>query len=391
MNPKDNEPTAKNPADAPDPSSSATPPSSKPVPGEDTLLGGTPPAAAELIDDIEAYQKRIEHEWERAKNIYQSRISEIMDDFLKKGVGDAPVNGNGASSAPKSQADPAPEGMEGLVARVAAELRAMDARAPRGATPQRPMLPGPAPRRSFWKRAVLLAVGAAIIGAGAVRLQMPEWTPLPYARTGAIAVVSGRLYVADWFRKTLYVHAAKRGAPILSVEQLPVGLVTGLQPEANALWTLDGLSHEILRHASSVDHLVIDRFPAPDAKPVGLIRDGDDLWLAGLATNTLYRLRADDPTEVRDRFDLPLPNVTALQLQNRRLWVLDGKAREMSVYRLQKPLKALATFDLDPFLRGATPTGFALADDLAWIVTENPAAIVRVPLAKIKKSKSSDF
>jgi hypothetical protein len=241
------------------------------------------------------------------------------------------------------------------------------------------------------KRALLLAASVAVIFAAALRFRMPEWTALPYARTGAIAVVNGKIYVADWFRKTLYVHAAKRGAPILSIEQLPVGLVTGLQPEDNALWTVDGLSHEILRHAPSIDHIVVERFPAPDARPAGLVRDGDDLWVAGLASNTLYRLRASDPTDIRDRFDMPPVNVTALQLQNRRLWVLDGKAREMSVYRLQKPLKALATFDLDPFLRGATPTGFSLVDAQAWIVTENPAAIVRVPLAKIKKSKSSDF
>lgn len=381
MNPKDNEPLPKNPTDTPDANGAP-----KGVPPDNV-----PPAAAELIDDIEAYQKRIEHEWERAKSVYQSRISEIMDDFLKKGIGEPPANGHGPAAAPQPSVESPSESLEAMVARVAAELRAMDARAPRGRGPQRPLLPGPAPRVSWGKKAVAIGISALVIIAVAVRLHMPEWTPLPYARTGAIAVNDGKLYVADWFRKTLYVHAAKRGAPILSVEQLPVGLIAGLQPDAREIWTVDALTHEILRHALTVDHLVTDRYPAPDLRPAGLARDGEDLWVAGMATNTLFRLRADDPTEVRDRFEMPAMNVTALQMQNRRLWVLDGKSRELSVFRIQKPLKALATFDLDPFLRGATPSGFALVDGLAWIVTENPAAIVRVPIAKIKKSKSSEF
>lgn len=380
MNPQDAEPT---PKEAPEPS--GPPPASRAVPPD-----SSPPAAAELIDDIDAYQKRIEREWESAKTIYQSRISEIMDDFLKKGAGEAPANGHSPSQ--KKAAASAPDTMETLVSRVANELRAMDSRTRHGVgAPERLALPAPAARPRLWRKIIAPLLASTLILAAVIGLRMPEWTPLPYARTGAIAVVGGKIYVADWFRKTLYTHAAKRGAPILAVEPLPVGLIAGLQPKGDDLWTIDGLSHEILRHAMTSDHQITERFPAPDAKPAGLVFDHEDLWVAGLESKTLFRLRADDPTDVRDRLDFPVTTVTAMQMQNKRLWVLDGKARELTVFRLQKPLKALATFDLDPFLRGATPTGLSLSGATAWIVTENPSAIVRVSLSRIKKSKSSEF
>ncbi len=389
MNPEESEPLSKSQADPASPNGAggkAAPNGNGANPPD-----GVPPAAAELIDDIDAYQRRIEREWESAKSVYQSRISEIMDDFLKKGASETAPNGNGSAS--HKAEGPAPESIDSIVARVANELRSMDSgrRRPAAAAPARPMLPGPAPRSALHRRAGAIALGAVLVVAAVLGLRMPEWTPLPYAHSGAITAANGKIYVADWLRKTLYVHAAKRGAPILSVESLPVGLMAGLQVDSEGLWTVDGLTHEILRHAASTDHQVTDRYPAPDDKPAGLILDGSDLWTAGLESKMLYRLRADNPAEVRDKFDLPLANVTALQMQNKRLWVLDGKARELTVFRLQKPLKTLATFDLDPFLRGATPTGFSLSGSTAWIVTENPSAIARVPLSRIKKSKSPEF
>jgi len=377
MNPQDADPISK------EPSEPAAGPASRAVPPD-----GSPLAAAELIDDIDAYQKRIEREWESAKNIYQSRISEIMDEFLKKGS-EAPTNGHSTGRKPPA---PSQESLENMVSRVANELRNMDSRARTNAVaPERLQLPAPANRHPVWKRFLMLGLSTAVAIAAVLSWRMPEWTPLPYARTGGIAAANGKLYVADWLRKTLYVHAIKRGAPISAVEALPVGLVAGFQPTGDALWTVDGLTHEILRHTMTPDHVVTDRFPAPDPKPAGLVLDRDDLWVAGLESRTLYRLRADDPTDIRDRFEFPAANVTAMQMQSKRLWMLDGKARELTVFRIQKPLKALATFDLDPFLRGSTPTGLSLRGSTAWIVTENPSAIVRVPLSKIKKSKSSEF
>ncbi len=378
MNPQDADPIPKEAADT-----AGTPPN-RAVPPDNA-----PPAAAELMDDIDAYQKRIEREWESAKTIYQSRISEIMDEFLKKGS-EAPANGH-TTSGHKSAA-PSQDTLEKMVSRVANELRNMDSRPHQNpAAPERLQLPAPAPRHTFLKKFLTVAFAGALVAAAALTLRMPEWTALPYARTGGIAVANGNIYVADWLRKTLYVHSIKRGAPIAAVEALPVGLVAGLQPKGDVLWTIDGLTHEILKHTMTPDHQVTDRFPAPDAKPVGLVLDRDDLWVAGLESKTLYRLRADNPADVRDRFEFAAGNVTAMQMQAKRLWVLDGKAREMTVFRIQKPLKALATFDLDPFLRGSTPTGLAISGSTAWIVTENPSAIVRVPLSKIKKSKSSEF
>ena len=41
-----------------------------------------PPEAAELVEDIDSYQKKMESEWETAKSAYEEKINRIMDEFL---------------------------------------------------------------------------------------------------------------------------------------------------------------------------------------------------------------------------------------------------------------------------------------------------------------------
>jgi hypothetical protein len=73
------------------------------------------------------------------------------------------------------------------------------------------------------------------------------------------------------------------------------------------------------------------------------------------------------------------------------LWLLDGKSRLANVYRLQKPLLQLGSFDLDPFVKTATPTGFAMIDKQMWVATENPAQLIRIPISRLRKSKTESF
>lgn len=371
---------------------------------ETNPAAGKTPAGPDPVDDIspspaevvnpDAFRHQLDEEWTSARDAYQERISAIMDEFLHKGVDrDTPE----AGPAPKAQrASRSPrDGMEQALARMAQELGAYEARARSAAAAATPLaLPAPTPK-SKNKWIIGGAAAAFLLIAGAIALwshaQVQAYTPLPYARTGAIAVEDGKIYIADWFRKSLYVHADKRNVPILAVESLPSNLLTGMAVHSDALWAADGLTSELVRHTPTADHRVVEKFPAPGDKPAGLVLDKGSLWTTSAAENKIYRLRADDPQEITEEFDFPDITVTALQIRDRRLWALDGKSREIYVFRLQKKLKSLATLDLDPFLRGGTPTGLAIKGRDAWIVTENPAAIVRIPLRRLKKSKESEF
>ncbi|MBV9081028.1 MAG: hypothetical protein JO102_07940, partial [Elusimicrobia bacterium] len=272
------------------------------------------PAHAEVIEDLDAYQRRIDREWETAKSVYQNRISEIMNEFLKKSLDD-PSEG-AAPRPPKEPPRGKPDSMETLVARVAEELRAFDGRARRTAVP---LLPGPAsPAGRGWKRAGWFAAGCAVAAGLFLYMRRPEWTPLPYAHTGAVAVSGGKIYIADWFRKSLYVHAAKKGAPILAVESLPADLVTGLAVAKDGLWAVDGLSRELSRRAPTPDHQSLEKFSVADGRPTGLMIDKDGIWVGGQEGNKLFRMSPEDPSDVRDRYDLP-GTVTALQVWQKRI------------------------------------------------------------------------
>jgi hypothetical protein len=131
--------------------------------------------------------------------------------------------------------------------------------------------------------------------------------------------------------------------------------------------------------------------PSPDKKPVGLFYDGLDLWSADQEAKKLYRHRGNDIEDIRDTFPLPEIVTTAFVFYNNRLWLLDGKARLVNVYRLQKPLLQLASLDLDPFVKNAIPTGFAIEGKGIYVLTENPSAFVRVPLSRLKQSKTESY
>src|SRR5260221_14054668 len=53
----------------------------EPVELKAILPGETPPTVGEIFGDIDDYQKKIEQEWEQARNAYQEKIKKILDDF----------------------------------------------------------------------------------------------------------------------------------------------------------------------------------------------------------------------------------------------------------------------------------------------------------------------
>jgi hypothetical protein len=242
-------------------------------------------------------------------------------------------------------------------------------------------------RRRFF--IVLPVVGLVAFGVwfGLLKNRVATVTDLPYPHPSCLDITNGKVYIVDWFRKALFVHEFKAGLPLLSVENLPNNFVTGLAFNNKSFWTLDGFSQKIIEHAFSNEHRVMGSVPSPGKKSVGLLWDGTDLWTADLEGKKLYRLYGNDISTIRNQYTLPAGSATAFYLKNNRLWLLDGLSREIVIYRLQEPLRQLTVYDLDPFLRGGSPTGIYVEEKKIWVLTDGPSRLIQIPIRTLEKMR----
>lgn len=372
------------------------------APKLDAILPDETASTGEILGQFDEYQKKVESEWESAKSAYHEKIDHIMDDFLKetmpKIVSD---DSEHFSSSPKPRSQPLSD-PDALTRRLERLLSGPEG-GPNLSKKAGGFLPYNKERESGWRafsdplsavrrfRALpfLLLLAAGGIGAYmavATYLSPAAYTPLPYVHTTGAQVFNEKLYVVDWFRKALYIHKLKRGLPLEAVENIPNDFVTGFSTTEKVLWTINGFNPKILQHTLNPEHDVAREFGSPGRKPIGLSLDGTDLWTADADERVIYRHNAVDPDEILDQFPLPAVTLTAIEIKDNRVWILDGKSREVQAYRLQAPLKLLATLDLDPYLGKAKPTGVYVDKSTVWVVTEGPAAVLKIPARKFKKS-----
>jgi hypothetical protein len=135
-------------------------PESKESPKLDAILpDDLPPSAAELVDDIDSYQKRMEKEWDATKSAYEHKINHIMEEFLMEGMaGATPLHEHEEEKVPPKQkpepkqtsswkqSTPRDERLKTLLGQLEAELRRASKTTKRtsflpGATPQVLQLP----------------------------------------------------------------------------------------------------------------------------------------------------------------------------------------------------------------------------------------------------------
>lgn len=351
-----------------------------------------PPSPSEVFANLDDYQRQIEKDWESAKRNYKSRVSDIMDEFMKA----APT------PAPKEEpADETPEQrLERLLKRVEKSLAAGEPK-PRlswnwGMGDPSVITVSRTPWRVKIRNSVKIILLLALLGFGGFAayvglFSVAHTTPVPYAHPASVFFKGETILIADWFRKTLYVHADKKGLPILSVENLPNNFITGFAMSDSKIWTIDGLNQTIFEHALSIDHRVTKKSATPGKKPAGLYWDGTHLWSADIDTKKLYQHHANDLESILNEYDLPDVKITAFHLKENRLWLLDGEAREITVYRLQKTPKLMAAFDLDGALKGAVPTGLQVENKKVWILTENPPQMIRLSRRALEKLKPVSY
>lgn len=389
-----------------------------------------PPLAEsiEILSDVDIYQKRIESQWESTKSSYQKKINQILEEFIQqnmingsmkeaagemKDISDEMKKSKKSSfdSGPSFKKDSDPFGsvqdpnmtkgqMEKLLMRAQAAIRnAEKARemsfklgnnAPSPLSldwKSQPQKPG----KKFW----FIGLGGLLL-AGVIYFvfsfsSVDPVTPLPYLHTSGLVVADNRVYIIDWFRKALYVHALKKGLPIIQVENVPNDFLTGFSFSNKYFWTLDGFNHQFLFHEQNTEHHVFKKVPTPANKPVGLYFDGTDLWSMDDEKKILYRHHGNDLEDIKEKYTLPKTNLTAFAIQKNRLWILNGKSRVLTVYRMEEPVKELASFDLDQFLLGATPTGLSVKGKTIWLSTDNPANLLKLTRNQLVKQKPDEF
>ena len=367
------------------------------APDFEAVLPGSEEAEAEILGDINEYQRKIESDWESAKAAYQASVDRIMDEFLKERMAgevdttpSEPPAAKSGPAAPNRMGEPAPrpDPAKNWHAKAGRALRRVGEKHPQRL--QTPALPAP---RSVaarpWLRNVVFALclSTAAAAGGVWWMRVPAVTDLPYPHASHPVVSDDAVYIVDWFRKSIFVHERRRGLKIRAVESLPNPFLAGFAIAGHAVFTADGLSGAILEHALTPDHRVLARHKSPGGKPSALFFDGTHLWSADAEAGKIYRHHARDPESVLASFALPGGAPTALAVRTNRLWILDGDRRVVTVYRMENPLNELASFDLDPFLDGAKPSGLALDDRTVWITTENPPRLLKLPASRLARSR----
>ena len=358
----------------------------------------------DVFHEIDSYQKKIESEWDQAKKDYEKKIDKIMDDFIT----------NQQTELEKEQPKPEPpappskpkirkkysKDVNDFMVDVQKKLEAMESKSKEITlrnydkpsvinVPWQPINPR---RRNIW----VLVMGALLIVGGAFLFQkfffqIQPVTPLPYSHTSGLHMDANKFYVVDWFRKVLYIHSIKKGAPLLAVETLPNSFSTGFAYTPKYLYSANGFSPKIIEHALTSDHRVLKSYEVPAKKPSGLFWDGEHLWTFDNQEKKFYQLRGNEIDDVIKEYTGPDINLTAFQIVNNRIWILDGGARVIHIYRLENPLRGLASFDLDPFLKGGIPTGIHVEEKKVWVVTENPSLLIQISHRQLKKSHPDTF
>jgi hypothetical protein len=398
----------------------APPPETKAPPAPES---SDSPEPVEILSDLDAYQRRIESQWERTRSSYQKKINSILEEFIEQNgphlnllspsddVFPPPPPPRQKTKAPGNSKQPGAEPdfrardahMAELLARAERAIRASERKGGGRVDPLMFGSPPPPVMSLDWKptgwlknRALIIYGSISLLAMGLITsvylfYRLPAISSLPYLHTSGLIVKNNKVYVVDWFRKALFAHRASRGLPILSVENIPNEFLTGIAFSEKSFWTLDGFHHQLIEHAMNTEHLVNRRVATPGSKPVGLFFDGTDLWSMDDGTKTLYRHRGNDVEDIKDKYTLPNMNLTALAIFKNRLWILNGKGRQLGVYRLEDPVRQLALYDLDFILAGATPTGVAVNKRTVWLSTENPAKLLKISRRKLSSQKPDDF
>jgi DNA-binding response OmpR family regulator len=190
---------------------------------------------------------------------------------------------------------------------------------------------------------------------------------LPYRHPAAMAFSDGKLWVADWFTQSVYVHdPATRAVErvVYFTDEMPAALAIG----GDSAWTVNSAG-KIARRQKDGKLSVLARTPGP--RTLGLAFDGLYLWTLDADKRLIRKRLPDDALTEIASFPYPGSKGAALVWDGRSLWSLDAGNRELVRHNLERPDEALEKISL-PEYRDGTYRAVAAAFDgkTFWTVGE---------------------
>ena len=249
-----------------------------------------------------------------------------------------------------------------------------------------PAPPGSKHSRRNWllaAAALSAAAGAALWSTQGAPEPAHRAIPLPFSDAVGMAWHDGLLHSIDGRRLLLYSIEAETGE-VRALRKLPSASPGGLAASPEAFWSseLDGAIHE---HANDAALTVRRSYRNADRSPTVLHWDGTHLWAADARTETVYQYKTGEALNPMRQYSFPGVRISGLHAADGKLWVLDGPKRELTRFQA----KALAIVedgaDLSPWLAaGENPVGLAVREEMLWVITDRPARLHRIPLAKLR-------
>lgn len=210
------------------------------------------------------------------------------------------------------------------------------------------------------RRALRLEAEAASLA------KITSWE-LPYRHPASMTFADGKLYVADWFTQSVYVHDPNSKA-VERVVHFPAETPVALTMSADAAWSATASGY-IVRHLKDDKLTQVERAAAP--RTFGLAFDGLYLWSADGDKSAIRKRLPDAQLSVMSSYPYPGLKAAALVWDGHDLWSLDAGNRELVKHNLERPDEAVTRLALAEYKDGDyKPVALGFDGARFWTVGE---------------------
>lgn len=200
----------------------------------------------------------------------------------------------------------------------------------------------------------------------AARGERRHWD-LPYRHPASMAFSGGKLWIADWFSQSVYVHEPATRAVERVVhfpEEMPAALALG----GDSAWTVSS-GGRIARRQKDGKLTVLSRVQAP--RTLGLAFDGLYLWTLDADKPLIRKRLPDGALSELASYRYPGSKGAALVWDGKSLWSLDAGNRELVRHNLERPDEASERRSLPEYRDGVyKPVAAAFDGSAFWTVGE---------------------
>ncbi|HBA60932.1 MAG TPA: hypothetical protein DCZ92_08945 [Elusimicrobia bacterium] len=251
---------------------------------------------------------------------------------------------------------------------------------------------GPAPagavKQGTWRRTAIIStlVFCAVLFVSLkffARNRAASHFQLPPTRAAGLCLApdGGRVFFSDPQRQLLFEISASDGQ-VISAESFPASGMTGLAFDGSLFWSSDGAA--IYGHKANGGYAVDEVHKASGAAL--LCWDGGYLWSAAPG-GILRRYSIGKPLAENEAYPMPPGRTVGISVAGGTLWLFDPGSGTLSGYKLSARPEPTQTADLKAWLpRKGNVSGFTLRGNYVWLVTENPAELLRIALTHVKFS-----